>query len=280
VPKSRTEDKRRRDRDRRNRKRAERRKRLQRRAEASTPETRPSPADTLPLRECPIREIPQGIDAERITDLADLAGHGGFLGDAGRIARGGWGVRLANHYGTIVSTVTGSPSESPQETPVRCRRRPDRKPCPGQVQAAFEPGTTYIHWFCPACHDEGWIRRWHGTPWDQGGRIGLPRIDKLIYRHGLTDDIETEAGLKEIVLEGSAVSEDIVRSIHDNGILGRSGVYGDPTVGDPLQVDHLEIGQGGSWTKITVYNRAIMLFATNDEYYVQIHRVCCAIDKR
>ena len=43
-----------------------------------------------------------------------------------------------------------------------------------------------------------------------------------------------------------AVTEDIVRAIHDNEILGASGFHGDPTVGDPLEVDSLEIVHYGA----------------------------------
>ena len=209
-----------------------------------------------------------------ITDLTDL------LDSHGQIPDWSPSSRIAAHFAAIVTAATGSPSATLRETPVRCRRRPNRKPCPGKIQAGFEPGTGAIHWSCPVCQDQGWLSKWQGTQWDQGGRVGLPRIDRVVYRHGLTDDIETEEGLEEIVLEGPAVTEDIVRSIHDNELLGTSGFYGDPTVGDPLQVDHLEISHDGACTKITVYNRGIMLFGTDEPYFVQVHRVCCKIARR
>ena len=206
-----------------------------------------------------------------ITDLTDL------LDAEGQIPARGAGSRIANHLTAIVQAVTERPSASPQGTSVRCRRRPKRKPCPGAIHAGFDSETASIHWFCPVCGDKGWIRRWQDTRWDKGGRVGLPRIDKIIYRHGLTDDIESEQGLEQIILEGTGITDDIVRSIHDNGLIGASGIYGDPTVGDPLQVDHLVIVHGPSSTRITLYNRAIMLFTKTDEYYVQVHRVCCKI---
>ena len=75
-----------------------------------------------------------------------------------------------------------------------------------------------------------------------------------------------------------AISHDLVRAIHDNELLGRSGVYGDPSLGDPMQFDHLLIDHGGGRTEITLYNRAILLFKTDDDFYKQVHRVCCMID--
>lgn len=168
----------------------------------------------------------------------------------------------------------------PREMPVSCRRRPNRKACPGKIHAGFEPGTANILWSCPVCNDRGLICHWQNTIWDKGGRIGLPLISKITYRHGLLDDIEDDAGLEAIILDGPAVTPDVVRLIHDNQILEAAGVCGDPTVGDPLEIDELEIEHPGGPTRITLYNRAIMLFTTNDEFYIQLHRVCCAIDKR
>ncbi len=84
---------------------------------------------------------------------------------------------------------------------------------------------------------------------------------------------------KSSVLEGPALSCEIIVAIHDNELLGAAGTYGDPLVGDPLQYDELVIEHAGGTTKITLYNRAIILFSTDEEFYKQVHRVCCAIDK-
>lgn len=187
--------------------------------------------------------------------------------------------RLARHLGAIVTDLTTSPSATRRELSVICRRRPNRKACPGKIHAGFEPGTVNILWSCPACNDRGLIHHWQGTIWDKGGRVGLPQINKITYRHGFLDDIEDDADLKAIILDSADVLQDILRVIHDNQILGAGGVYGDPTVGDPLQIDELEIEHPDGPTRITLYNRAIMLFSTNEEFYARIHRVCCAIDK-
>ncbi len=188
--------------------------------------------------------------------------------------------RIAKHFRAIVSDLTTSPPATIREVPLSCRRRPKRKACPGKIHAGFEPGTANIIWSCPVCNDRGLIHHWQNTTWDKGGRVRLPQISKITYRHGFLDDIEEDADLDETILDGSVVSQDIIMAIHDNEILGASGVYGDPTVGDPLQIDQLEIEHPGGPTKITLYNRAIMLFATNNKFYVQMHRVCCAIDKQ
>ncbi len=57
------------------------------------------------------------------------------------------------------------------------------------------------------------------------------------------------------------------------------GEYGDPLGGDPLQYAELVIEHAAGTTRIALYNRAIMLFSTDEEFYKQVHRVCCAIVK-
>ena len=64
-----------------------------------------------------------------------------------------------------------------------------------------------------------------------------------------------------------------------NRLLGAAGEYGDPLVGDPIQCDELLIEHANGTTEIVLYNRAIMLFRSNDEIYKQIHRVCCTIER-
>ncbi len=85
--------------------------------------------------------------------------------------------------------------------------------------------------------------------------------------------------VKSTALEGPALSREIIVAIHDNEFLEASGNYGDLLVGDPLQYDELIIEHADGTTKIALYNRAIMLFTTTEEFYKQVHRVCCAIDK-
>ncbi len=187
--------------------------------------------------------------------------------------------RLIHHLGSIVAAVTSESAETSRELEIKCRRKSDRKPCPGTIHVGFEPGTSNIIWHCPICEDRGVIHHWQGAPWDKGGRPELPKIHRVTYRRGMLSDPENLSGLKSTVLEGPALSREIIVSIYDNELLWASDNYGDPLVGDPLQYDELIIEHAGGTTKIDLYNRAIMLFTTEEELYKQVHCVCCAIDK-
>jgi hypothetical protein len=93
-----------------------------------------------------------------ITDLKH------FLDERGCIApMPGPARRLAEFLTHVVATITHDMDELP--APIRCRRRPGRKPCPGILDAQF--GEEFeIFWMCPECLDEGVIRGWEDTFWD------------------------------------------------------------------------------------------------------------------
>jgi hypothetical protein len=75
--------------------------------------------------------------------------------------------RLAEHFGAIVRAVTWDPVGAETGSSVRCRRRPGRKRCPGQIRAAItlDDGMDIV-WECPSCGDNGLISNWDGTMWD------------------------------------------------------------------------------------------------------------------
>jgi hypothetical protein len=80
------------------------------------------------------------------------------------------GRNLALHMTAIVAAATsqlggGSAHE------VRCRRRPNRRPCSGTIQHRLWADER-ITWECPICGDNGVISNWQSTPWDM--RLARP----------------------------------------------------------------------------------------------------------
>ena len=61
-------------------------------------------------------------------------------------------------------------------------------------------------------------------------------------------------------------------------LLDLAGIYGDPEAGDPIQYDELRIEHDQGAVEIVVYNRAILLFRTDDDAVRWIHQVCCRLD--
>jgi len=73
--------------------------------------------------------------------------------------------RLRRYFLAIIYSLEDLDECHVADTGVRCRRRPGRKPCPGEIQAVWEdtgagPGVT---WECPSCGDNGYIS---GIPYE------------------------------------------------------------------------------------------------------------------
>jgi hypothetical protein len=90
-----------------------------------------------------------------------------FLDERGCIApTQGRARRLAEFLTSIVAAETHNLDEP--SLPIRCRRRPGRKPCPGILQTHFggEFEEPEIFWKCSVCGDWGVITHWQDTFWD------------------------------------------------------------------------------------------------------------------
>ncbi|HCF61344.1 MAG TPA: hypothetical protein DFS52_25525 [Myxococcales bacterium] len=74
--------------------------------------------------------------------------------------------RLAEYLGSIVSAASLAKPEHVLVTGLRCRRRPRRKACQGQIRLRVLQGTSEILWECTRCGDNGIIHNWQGTLWD------------------------------------------------------------------------------------------------------------------
>jgi len=82
------------------------------------------------------------------------------------------------------------------------------------------------------------------------------------------------------VWRGAKIPANVRSAINEENLLNLSGVYGDKNAGDPVEYDHLKLVLTGHTVEITVFNRGIALFMTNDERVRRIHRVLCMLDKK
>jgi len=90
-----------------------------------------------------------------------------FLTTDGAIApKAGPARQLAEFLGKIVVSASTQVSEGSMSMKVRCRRRPARKLCTGQIETDVNAYTVEIVWSCPVCGDNGIIRNWKGSMWD------------------------------------------------------------------------------------------------------------------
>lgn len=90
-----------------------------------------------------------------------------FLDAAGVVStRPGPGTGVRDHLGSIVAFATSREAAGDERSPVKCRRRPERRPCRGWIRARLDAASRTILWLCPICGDNGEIRGWERTPWD------------------------------------------------------------------------------------------------------------------
>lgn len=90
-----------------------------------------------------------------------------FLTKDGEIApTTGPAKRLAEFLGKLVVDATTASPFGATNTSVRCRRRPARKLCTGEIETSIDPESEDIVWRCPVCEDNGLIRNWRASMWD------------------------------------------------------------------------------------------------------------------
>lgn len=81
------------------------------------------------------------------------------------------------------------------------------------------------------------------------------------------------------VWSGIKIPVEVRNAINKENLLNLGGVYGDPDIGDPVEYDNLKlILTDDDIVEITVFNRGITLFTSDDEQIRCIHRVLCELE--
>jgi hypothetical protein len=75
-------------------------------------------------------------------------------------------ARQAGHIARIVECATAWEAGFTLETPLRCRRRPQRRPCAGLLYLRRSEVPSAIVWICPICGDRGMVQHFAQTRWD------------------------------------------------------------------------------------------------------------------
>jgi hypothetical protein len=77
--------------------------------------------------------------------------------------------KLIENLGIIIASVTEPPSAS-SRTVVFCWNKIKRKRCSGKIDAGIDVRSLNIMWHCLKCGDNGVIRNWGQTFWDNRPR--------------------------------------------------------------------------------------------------------------
>jgi hypothetical protein len=72
-------------------------------------------------------------------------------------------ARILAEYFTLI---VAQGSNFDEQITLRCRRRPRRHACAGVLEISLDQELDGMLWGCPVCGDNGVIRGWQGTFWD------------------------------------------------------------------------------------------------------------------
>ncbi len=78
----------------------------------------------------------------------------------------------------LASIVAAASLEGPEariRVPLRCRRRPKRRACPGAILVDRHRGYSEVEWHCSECDFNGIITHWEGSAWDVGAARPAPK---------------------------------------------------------------------------------------------------------
>jgi len=104
-------------------------------------------------------------------------------------------------------------------------------------------------------------------------------LEQIECRHGMIEKGMKLADLPVKVWRGARIPAEKRKVVNEEDLLNLGGVYGDKNVDNPVEYDHLKLVLTDDNVEITVFNRGITLFMTDDERVRRIHRVMCKLDK-
>lgn len=103
-------------------------------------------------------------------------------------------------------------------------------------------------------------------------------LEQIEYRRGMLEKGMRPEDLTVKVWRGSKIPADVRAAINTENLLNLGGVYGDKKAGGPMEYDNLKLVLTEDAVEITVFNRGITLFMSDDERVRRIHRVLCKLD--
>ena len=107
----------------------------------------------------------------------------------------------------------------------------------------------------------------------------IQKLEQIEHRKGM---LEKGAGTEDLpvkVWRGVRIPAEVRKAVNEENLINLGGVYGDRNAGDPVEYDHLRLTLAEDTVEITVFNRGITLFTSDDEKVRRIHRVLSKLDQ-
>jgi len=103
-------------------------------------------------------------------------------------------------------------------------------------------------------------------------------LEQIEYCRGMLERGMKPDTLPVKIWRGAEIPADVRGAINAEDLLNLGGVYGDKKAGDPMEYDNLKLVLTDDTVEITVFNRGIALFMSDDERIRRIHRLLCKLD--
>jgi hypothetical protein len=108
-----------------------------------------------------------------------------------------------------------------------------------------------------------------------------PQIEEIVFRHGQISgrkDASAQSTVKEVVIRGSDISENLRERINSDDIFSLNESYGDPAAGDPILFEFVKLKtRDGRKKEIEVFNLAILMLMDNREETRRLFRIIHAL---
>lgn len=103
-------------------------------------------------------------------------------------------------------------------------------------------------------------------------------LEQIEYCRGMLEGSMKPDTLPVKIWRGAEIPADVRGVINAEDLLNLGGVYGDKKAGDPMEYDNLKLALTDDTVEITVFNRGMALFMSDDERVRRIQRVLCKLD--
>ena len=107
----------------------------------------------------------------------------------------------------------------------------------------------------------------------------IQELEQIEYRKGILEEGVKAQSLPAKVWRGAKIPAEASTAVNEENLLNLGGVYGDKNAGDPVEYDHLMLVLTDDTVEITLFNRGITLFTSDEERLRRIHRVLCKLDR-
>ena len=111
--------------------------------------------------------------------------------------------------------------------------------------------------------------------------LDMRAVSRVRYTRGFVrklSDLRSGHGVRVTEWEAPEIPQAVLDSVEREAVDALEGEWGDPKIGNPIQVDVIDLETDVDVVSVEVFNRAIALVNTNSEEMRRIHRVCGALE--